>query len=608
MNFVFLSNHSSNPLQVPSDDPINASFVERIRPAVEAEKLRAVQGLPPITSSDPTKTLTEERCISDDNLFAPHEGMRADPCDHGLVLANEIEEDVDDVQIQIPSDGEEGEPVILPRQAVLADSDSDEDPLLHRHPKDRKLGEYVLIDRLGEGWHVICLDWKCVMGSQFSSTTGTFSSVYKAIDLNHARYAEVPWLRDLQPLLPPRSKRYVAMKRIYVTSSPARIANELSILEDCRGCRNVSQLITAFRARDQVVVIMPYVKNVDFRDFYTRITIPGIQSYFRCLFRALRDIHARGIVHRDVKPANFLFDPDTGHGTLCDFGLAQRLESEVSSSCLHTSPKPSDPHGTHKHLRSIQVDRIKAKAMEARKRSQHPSERVGIPMDDTRPSVKANRAGTRGFRAPEVLLKCPDQSPALDIWSAGTILLSILACKFPVFQASDDIEALMELAAIFGRKTMEKCARLHNHAGVSWEDLVTKINPYLLQTPSSQTVPETVAKHNHFMKQAIDLLSKCLHWDATARTTAREALYEPFLHSNSKDDLDDDQQFPHPPGEGTCSRLHYLDEHNQHVVMIPVDDTKYITKVLRSGEGIAIGETKCEFHRDPHAVAFGEDA
>lgn len=40
------------------------------------------------------------------------------------------------------------------------------------------------------------------------------------------------------------------------------------------------------------------------------------------MFRALRDIHARGIIHRDIKPANFLFDAHRGVGMLVDLGLA----------------------------------------------------------------------------------------------------------------------------------------------------------------------------------------------------------------------------------------------------------------------------------------------
>lgn len=35
---------------------------------------------------------------------------------------------------------------------------------------------------------------------------------------------------------------------------------------------------------------------------------------------------------------------------------------------------------------------------------------VGYIADDKRPGIRANRAGTRGFRAPEVLLKCQDQT------------------------------------------------------------------------------------------------------------------------------------------------------------------------------------------------------
>jgi len=48
-----------------------------------------------------------------------------------------------------------------------------------------------------------------------------------------------------------------------------------------------------------------------------------MRYYMRNLMRALKDIHARGIIHRDVKPANFLYHYHTAKGVLCDFGLAE---------------------------------------------------------------------------------------------------------------------------------------------------------------------------------------------------------------------------------------------------------------------------------------------
>jgi cell division control protein 7 len=76
---------------------------------------------------------------------------------------------------------------------------------------------------------------------------GTFSSVYKAIDLNYESY-ENDWdpnwkcqrkwssppikIRQGMPVSLP--KRYVALKRIYVTSSPVRILNELELLHQLR--------------------------------------------------------------------------------------------------------------------------------------------------------------------------------------------------------------------------------------------------------------------------------------------------------------------------------------------------------------------------------------
>ncbi|CAE6455287.1 unnamed protein product [Rhizoctonia solani] len=442
------------------------------------------------------------------------------------------------------------------------------------------VGNYELIDRLGEG---------------------TFSSVYKAVDLNfskydnrewntHLGYADYPVLLASTPhLSKSRSKQYtpaferrgrvfVAIKRIYVTSSPQRIANEIELMEAARGCRHVSQLITAFRDEDQIVCVMPFHRSVDFRDYFQSLPMRTMQTYFRHLFRALRDIHARDIVHRDVKPANFLFDPKagpdgTGWGVLCDFGLAQRVEYPERTQCLHTAPTKDKPHGTR----------------------------------TKQPRVKANRAGTRGFRAPEVLFKCESQTVALDVWSAGIILLACLSGKFPLFNSNDDTEALAEIAAIVGRGKMEKCAMLHNRTFLTnipsickdrsrtWTQLVQDMNPKLAQPPESWPEAEK-AQHQRMVEDALELLEQCLHLDATKRITARDALRCRFLRDRRLPP--DDALAPHPPGQGVCAKLHCLDATDESGQMWCVQLRSGGSRVVRADDPDArcIGASPCQYH------------
>lgn len=338
------------------------------------------------------------------------------------------------------------------------------------HNRLRKF-RYRVVDRLGEG---------------------TFSSVYLAYDSLNNMYDNSYWMdKELDESTPDNlfaesKKVKVALKKILVTSSPARVENELSILENLRGCRNVSPLITAFRDEDQVVIVLPYHKSDDFRYFYRLMDPPKIQQYMVCLLRSLKDIHARGIIHRDVKPANFLFDYEAGTGVLVDFGLAERYQPPRKSMCQHEPATREHLHGVR--TKTADTVTVEQAVYDARKRAKAGD--VGFRQQDSRPAIKTNRAGTRGFRAPEVLLKCPDQTVAIDIWSAGVILLSLLAHKFPVFNSTDDVEALMEIAAVFGKGAMERCAMLHSEYG-SW---------LVESTIHHQRLPADARPHDHLQR------------------------------------------------------------------------------------------------------------
>lgn len=63
--------------------------------------------------------------------------------------------------------------------------------------------------------------------------------------------------------------------------------------------------------------------------------------------------------------------------------------------------------------------------------------------------------------------------------------MSILSCKFPIFAANDDVEALMEIAAIVGKGRMEKCARLHSEFETSAVPLICVDESIFSQTELS---------------------------------------------------------------------------------------------------------------------------
>lgn len=274
MATALLSQHSSNPLEVGSSDVRNARCVQRYL-ATETKQVyssddplhgctvtekynrqfpnyRASAGTPRAgTSATKTRFIDlDEDMESEDELSTAIQQPEEEEDDEDEQM--ELEEE--DAECESDADGETDEEMTIYTKPAEEQDEIEEEIAELERAVPQLEGDYKLVDRLG---------------------TGTFSSVYKAIDLGyHDKWDNAPW-HGHHPSMssahyqsvprPKDTKVFVAIKRIYVTSNPDRIRNEIQIMEDCRSCRHTSQLITAFRCLDQVVAVMPYHRNEDFR-------------------------------------------------------------------------------------------------------------------------------------------------------------------------------------------------------------------------------------------------------------------------------------------------------------------------------------------------------
>ncbi len=152
-----LSKHSSNPLQVPSDDISNRKYVEELAPVLEREKNRAGRDTSSV-HDNPGEDLT---LGSDESDLTDMEEEQEEPEDEELGSEN-LEETT-----LYQKDPEE-------QSQILAEIQDLEQSV----PTIKE--DFKLIDRLGEGKKHVIFNSKT-----YISLAGTFSSVYKAIDLNH---------------------------------------------------------------------------------------------------------------------------------------------------------------------------------------------------------------------------------------------------------------------------------------------------------------------------------------------------------------------------------------------------------------------------------------
>lgn len=150
-----------------------------------------------------------------------------------------------------------------------------------------------------------------------------------------------------------------------------KIKRELAILLYLSNTPGIQKVIGYLRypLNNSFLFVSPFYPSHPFEKYYLHISESDVKIYMSEVLKILDSIHSKGVMHRDIKPQNILFDLDTKKLTIIDFGLADiYVPGKVYSSKVSCLP----------------------------------------------------------FKAPELLLESQSYHFAVDIWAVGVIFASIV--------------------------------------------------------------------------------------------------------------------------------------------------------------------------------------
>jgi serine/threonine protein kinase len=285
-----------------------------------------------------------------------------------------------------------------------------------------------------------------------------------------------------------------------------------------------------------VTLVMAYVPHTSFKNLLPLISAEELKIYMRDLFRGLAFIHERQIIHLDVKPDNYMYDPVKHVGTLGDFGFGHVILGPGEERTNAKNGVTLDPRNSaFRPLATTSTAPIFPT-----------TQGIGastIPAL-TKNDVQRQRGGTRGFRAPELVFRFLLISVAVDVYSAACIFLSILLGKNHFFLQADKPTptAISELIKFYGIDAVLffcETFSVESPVALNSKDKELPGNP-LWNTLRSPEARKAQLEHirswqtassveKNFPDEAFDLVLQLLELRPGTRLTAAQALQHNFF-------------------------------------------------------------------------------
>lgn len=135
------------------------------------------------------------------------------------------------------------------------------------------------------------------------------------------------------------------------------------------------------------------------------------------------------------------------------------------------------------------------------------------------------RVSSRPYKSPEILLNYQKYDFAIDIWSLGCVMASMIFKVSHLFLEKNDSLQLKTLVKFFGYEELDKVIRKYNMENVDLSGVE--------KSQSKQSWQDFVTTNNHKLcsLDALDLLQQMLKFDFSERITAKRALEHSYFDS-----------------------------------------------------------------------------